>query len=63
MKKMPLIWIVIAVTLLVLFPSLAGAVATATAAVAVWLGGQPLLVAFLLGLAARPYLKTKHAKH
>lgn len=56
MKK-PLIWIAIAVTLLVLFPSLAGAVGASTAAVAVWLGGQPILLAFLLGMAARQHLR------
>lgn len=61
MKK-PLIWIVVAVTLLVLFPGLAGACAAVVAEAALWVSTQPMLVGTLLGLAAYPHLRKTKTK-
>ena len=56
MKK-NLLWIVAALVLLVLIPTLAQAVAAVVAATVVWLSGQPVLIGFILGLIAWPPLR------
>ncbi|NWF25260.1 hypothetical protein HW130_03105 [Streptomyces sp. PKU-EA00015] len=54
MKK--LAWILTALTLLLLFPDLATAIADVTVPVLNYVAGQPLLLGFGLGLAAMPHL-------
>ncbi|TPM75155.1 hypothetical protein FKO01_64175 [Mesorhizobium sp. B2-3-3] len=56
MKK-PLIWILAALALAVLFPDLPQAVASVVAAVVVWVSTQTLVVGFGLGLIALPHLR------
>ena len=58
MKK--LIWIAAALLLLVLFPGLAQGLAAIVSATALFLAGQPALIAFGLGLIAAPHLR--HSK-
>ncbi|MFE6126784.1 hypothetical protein ACFQ6Q_00705 [Streptomyces sp. NPDC056437] len=63
MKK--LAWILAALVLLLLFPSLGTAIADVIVPVLNWVAGQPLLIGFALGLAAVPHLRRTHqpAKH
>lgn len=55
MKK--LVWIVVALVLLVVFPSLAETVTEIAAGIAVWASGDRLLVGLVFGLIAVPHLQ------
>ncbi|WP_406188978.1 hypothetical protein [[Kitasatospora] papulosa] len=56
MKK-PLIWILTALVLAVLFPDLPQAIAAVVSAVVVWVSTQPILVGVGIGMAALPHLR------
>lgn len=58
-----LIWILIAVALLLLFPGLGSAIAATVTPVITWIASQPVLLGFGLGAAAWPHLqRTRTAK-
>jgi hypothetical protein len=57
MKK-PLIWILAALVLAVLFPDLPQAVAAFASAVVVWVSAQPILIGVGIGMAALPHLRS-----
>ena len=56
MKK-PLIWILTALVLAVLFPDLPQTIAAVVSAVVVWVSTQPILVGVGIGMAALPHLR------
>lgn len=55
-----LLWILLALVLLVLFPGLAQAVAAAVAATAQFIAAQPVLLGFGLGIATVAHLRGKN---
>lgn len=55
MKK--LIWILVAVALLLLFPGLGSGIAATLTPVITWIASQPVLLGFGLGAAAWPHLR------
>jgi hypothetical protein len=55
--KQPLIWILAALALAVLFPDLPQAIAAIVSAVVVWVSTQPILIGFGIALIALPHLR------